>query len=64
MCLWPNYARIDRVLAAIWRGCSPIHQGLTPIIRKNDGKKTLSKNLLKQKTRLFMGGFFHAVGFG
>jgi hypothetical protein len=55
--------------------CSPIHQEQAPMIDnndggeklvndKNDGWKRLCKNWLKQKTRLFTGGFFHAVGFG
>jgi hypothetical protein len=42
----------------------PIHQGLAPIINKKLAWKKPCKNWLKQKTRLFTGGSFHAVGFG
>jgi hypothetical protein len=43
---------------------SPIHQEQAPMIYKNGSGKRPCKNWLKQKTRLFTGGFFHAVGFG
>jgi hypothetical protein len=38
--------------------------GEMPVNEKNESGKRLCKNWLKQKTRLFTGGSFHAVGFG
>jgi hypothetical protein len=66
---------INVFFRAIVPACSPIHQGQAPMIDnhddgekpvddKNDGWESLCKKLLKQKTRLFTGGSFHAVGFG
>jgi hypothetical protein len=55
---------INVFAGAIVPACSPIHQEQAPMIYKNDSWKKVCKNWLKQKTRLFTGGFFHAVGFG